>query len=127
MNCMKCGRELKDDAVFCPDCLEDMGKYPVRPGTVVQIPQQPKEHLFRRQHRKVVLTQDEIIHKLKRKVRNLWIVVMVLSVLTILLVAGMATAVYELDVHKIWGTNYTIVDSAGNAIDQSGLPSHSNR
>lgn len=119
MNCMKCGRELKDDAVFCPDCLEEMVKYPVRPETAVHIPQQPKDHLFRRQHRKAVMTQDEIIHKLKKKLRNLRIVAVVLAVLVLLLATAVATAVYELDVHKIWGTNYTIVDADGNAIEQN--------
>ena len=31
MNCMKCGRETENEAVFCPDCLQIMEKYPV-PG-----------------------------------------------------------------------------------------------
>lgn len=39
MHCMKCGRKVEDSHVFCDDCLEDMKKYPVKPGTVVRLPQ----------------------------------------------------------------------------------------
>lgn len=38
MNCLKCGREISDGSVFCDGCLEDMKKYPVKPGTPVQLP-----------------------------------------------------------------------------------------
>lgn len=42
MNCMKCGAELKEDQVFCDECLANMARYPVRPNVVVQLPpQQP--------------------------------------------------------------------------------------
>ena len=38
MYCMKCGRKLKDNQVFCPDCLAIMDDYPVKPGTPIQLP-----------------------------------------------------------------------------------------
>ena len=38
MNCMKCGRETRGEDVFCQDCLTEMKKYPVDPGTVVLLP-----------------------------------------------------------------------------------------
>ena len=39
MNCMKCGRELKESGqVFCPDCLAGFADYPVKPGTPIQLP-----------------------------------------------------------------------------------------
>lgn len=38
MNCLKCGREIPDGSVFCSGCLEDMKKYPVKPGTPIQLP-----------------------------------------------------------------------------------------
>lgn len=41
MHCMKCGRKTEDSHVFCPDCLTEMEKYPVKPGTVVKLPQHP--------------------------------------------------------------------------------------
>ena len=39
MHCLKCGRKTEDPHVFCPDCLIEMEKYPVMPGTVVRLPQ----------------------------------------------------------------------------------------
>ena len=39
MYCMKCGKEIKENQVFCEACLVTMGKYPVKPGTVVRLPQ----------------------------------------------------------------------------------------
>ena len=38
MNCLRCGREIPVGQVFCPDCLADMEKDPVKPGTPVQLP-----------------------------------------------------------------------------------------
>ena len=38
MYCMKCGRKLKDNQVFCPECLAVMDAYPVKPGTPIQLP-----------------------------------------------------------------------------------------
>ena len=35
MNCMKCGREIALGQVFCKDCLEDMDRHPIAPGTPV--------------------------------------------------------------------------------------------
>ena len=30
MGCMKCGKDITDDNVFCADCLQEMEKYPVK-------------------------------------------------------------------------------------------------
>ena len=38
MYCMKCGREISEDNVFCDSCLEDMSRYPIKPGTPIQLP-----------------------------------------------------------------------------------------
>jgi len=38
MNCLKCGREIVSEQVFCDNCLVSMAKHPVDPGTPVQIP-----------------------------------------------------------------------------------------
>ena len=39
MGCLKCGRETQQAQVFCPVCQEAMQKYPVKPGTVIHLPQ----------------------------------------------------------------------------------------
>lgn len=38
MICMKCGKEVEDNGVFCLRCREVMDRYPVEPGTVVTLP-----------------------------------------------------------------------------------------
>ena len=38
MQCMKCGREIPAGQVFCDECLKDMEKYPVKPGTAIHLP-----------------------------------------------------------------------------------------
>ena len=35
MNCMKCGREIALGQVFCKECLIDMDRHPIAPGTPV--------------------------------------------------------------------------------------------
>ena len=36
MKCVKCGRDT--DQTFCESCRDDMARYPVKPGTIVQLP-----------------------------------------------------------------------------------------
>ncbi len=38
MNCMKCGREISPELVFCEECLAEMENYPVKPDTPVVLP-----------------------------------------------------------------------------------------
>lgn len=37
MKCLKCGVEIESTSEFCDDCLQSMDKYPVKPGTVIQL------------------------------------------------------------------------------------------
>ena len=41
MNCMKCGKEIKEPQVFCDSCLATMEKYPVKSNIRVQVPVRP--------------------------------------------------------------------------------------
>ena len=38
MNCLKCGKKTGKTEAFCQECMEVMERYPVKPGTVAQIP-----------------------------------------------------------------------------------------
>ena len=42
MQCLKCGRKIQDGQVFCEGCLQVMQNYPVKPGTVIQLPSRRK-------------------------------------------------------------------------------------
>lgn len=40
MYCLKCGKETLEEKIFCEDCLLLAQRYPVKPGTPVQLPRQ---------------------------------------------------------------------------------------
>lgn len=73
MNCMKCGREIEDGQVFCLDCLLDMEKYPVKPGTIVQLPSSVDFPPCKRSESRYRITPspEEQVLVLKRQVRSL--------------------------------------------------------
>ncbi len=39
MACMKCGKKLGQSQTFCDECLAKMEQCPIKPGTVVKLPQ----------------------------------------------------------------------------------------
>lgn len=90
MKCTKCGRETGEDGVFCGKCLDVMRQYPVKPGTVIQLPQRkaalPKKPLFRKR----TLPPEELVVQQKKTIRWLWvalictILLLVLSVILLL-------------------------------------------
>ncbi len=70
--CMKCGREVKTEQVFCDECLAEMENYPVKPGVVVLLPrreEQPAKPSVRRKHPAVA--PEEQVKKLKKWVAGL--------------------------------------------------------
>ena len=72
MNCMKCGRDLEPGQVFCAECLAEMEKYPVKPGTVVQLPRRREEMPNKKPtRRRSPPTPEERIKTLRRRVRVL--------------------------------------------------------
>ena len=71
MNCMKCGREIPEGQVFCEGCLSEMEKYPVKPGTIVQLPVQPPVTEIRKTRYPKKRTPEERIHRLRTALRVL--------------------------------------------------------
>lgn len=52
MKCMKCGTAVPSDQVFCESCREEMDRYPVRPGTPIQLPNHPEKNYAKNIHKK---------------------------------------------------------------------------
>lgn len=79
MNCVKCGKDTTENNVFCPECLAQMDRYPVKPGTPVVIPDQ---HPVRRPSvRKVRAPEPEdVIRRQKKIIRLLSAAVAVLLI-----------------------------------------------
>ncbi len=67
---MKCGREIQENAVFCPECLADMARYPVKPGTVVLLPTRTAPAAAKKPAKRT-LSPEERIRLLNRRVRRL--------------------------------------------------------
>ena len=114
MNCVKCGREIEENQVFCQSCLEEMEQYPVKPGTAVHIPSRKTEEEFKKVHHKKrpILTPSEQIAKLRKKVLRLRILAVLLMLICGVLGYVVARTVEELDFQRLLGQNYnTIITS----------------
>ena len=73
MKCTKCGRETAENAVFCAKCLSVMERYPVKPGTVIQLPHRkaapPRKPLFRKR----LLPPEELVTQQRKTIKWLWV------------------------------------------------------
>ena len=70
MTCLKCGRET--DQTFCESCREVMARYPVKPGTIVQLPKdRSTAYAHRSQNWRTTISPEIQIEKQKRTIRRL--------------------------------------------------------
>ena len=106
---MKCGREIPAGSVFCEDCLADMEKYPVKPGTVVNIPVQPRQPV-KRTERHPVHTPEQRVKTLTKRVRAMGFA-LTLSV-TLLIGAGalLFSMIRDGETASVLGQNYSTVE-----------------
>ena len=83
MNCLKCGRKVEDGQVFCTDCLVQMEKCPVKPGTAVVLPSRNEPASPRKTavHFRPALTQEEQLRQLKRRVHRLTLALAIMLLL----------------------------------------------
>lgn len=104
MNCMKCGRETPSEQVFCDDCLAEMEKYPVKPGTVVLLPRRRDPSAAKKTVKRRAVPLEDQVKLLKKRVKNLTIA---LAVCLLLLALGIAYMVDHLSkTHFKPGQNY---------------------
>lgn len=83
MTCLKCGRET--DQTFCDLCRAEMEKYPVKPGTIVQLPKDRAALGKRQQSRRQAVPPEVRIAAQRLTIRRLSRAVAVLLTLVILL------------------------------------------
>ena len=116
MNCTKCGRETAGDAVFCKKCLGVMAQYPVKPGTVIQLPQRKKPSPKKSVPRKKTLSPEETVVSQRKTIKWLWIIL----ICTILMLALSVTLLFRLSQrpevinNTTIGQNYMTRDTADN-------------
>lgn len=109
MYCMKCGREIEEGQVFCANCLKDMAKYPVRPGTAVHLPKRPAYAPIRRvAPKRKALSPEEMVKKQRRLIRRLSIALTVASLLAALMVYPAVSYILYND-ELLIGQNYSVI------------------
>ena len=104
---MKCGREIPE-GVFCEDCLSVMEKYPVKPNTVVQIPNRDLAIQSRKPRRRKELTEKEKLIRYEHRVQVLtWIN----GILAVLLAGALVLCLleYRKTLGPPTGQNYSTV------------------
>lgn len=88
MKCMRCASVVASGAVFCQECLADMEKHPVKPGTPINLPRREKVTVTKRSKKRA--------HKPEEQVSALRRLVIWLISLVIILVLALTATVYML-------------------------------
>ena len=79
MQCLRCGKNIPEDTVFCIDCQAEMNKCPVAPGTPVAIPPRPKQN----KPRPRTASKDEQISRLRMRTKRMAIAIGTLALLLV--------------------------------------------
>lgn len=122
MHCMKCGKEIPEERVFCDGCLTVMDAYPVKPDTVVQIQKRPTRP--ERKHQKTV-PLSETVRKQSAVIR--WLV---LAVAALVIAVGLLSGLLLNEIIKNsaqeaetpLGQNYTATDAQENVSRETSAP-----
>ena len=106
MNCMRCGREIPEEQVFCPECLAEMEKCPVKPDATVRIPRRP-DPVLRKNTRKKGTPEEEQIRNLKKQVHILaWLLILAAIVIVVLSIPAIRTLLED-SISLLPGRNYS--------------------
>ena len=89
VNCMRCGRETPGEQCFCEECLLDMERCPVKPGTVVQLPSRRVDVPQRKAPRRKIISPEDQVKALKRRLRGVYIGLVICLLLLGLAVYGL--------------------------------------
>lgn len=107
MACMKCGRETSADQIFCQDCLLDMERYPVKPGTAVLLPIHRESSVTRKAPKRRAPSAEDQVKWLKKRVRLLTILLLLCVLLIVCLAFPAAQHLMEDRVRP--GQNYSSI------------------
>ena len=107
MPCLKCGKETKDNQVFCAHCLSIMEAYPVKSDAHVHLPHRTTKPPVRRPWlKRRSMSADEQLQLAKKTVRLLTCLVVLLMLITIFIGAVLAHTLSTQNNHNL-GRNYT--------------------
>ncbi len=112
MNCMKCGRKIALGQVFCKECLAEMEKYPVKPGTPIVLPTQPTTQPPRRGFTRKPRKLEEQVVVLRRLLLGVSLVLLAVSLAFAITVSVMSEQLQEKDNASLPGQNYSTEGSS---------------
>ena len=114
--CMKCGRETKEDAVFCEECLDYMDRHPVPPNTLVYVPSEKDRAAVKKQSTAhPVASTDEQIKRLNQKVHALGLLFALALGMAVFFGLLSVDALHDLNVSNFMGKNYTAITSSATS------------
>ena len=112
MNCMKCGRKIENNGVFCEGCLSVMEKYPVKQNATLQLPKNRDAVAPKKSNKKKHQTplEDQVNYQ-RRVIRRLGLMVGVLFLAVSLLLGWLLyeTVLTPDKEQNNTGKNYTTV------------------
>lgn len=112
MQCLKCGREIVEGQVFCNGCLKVMAANPVKPNTVVTIPE--RDVRVRRMAPRSQNKSEELVDRLERKIMQLRLWVCMLTAAVMVCVGLLTWQHFAQEDGPVIGQNYTsVTDFAG--------------
>ena len=109
--CIKCGKQVKDEQVFCDSCLQIMERYPVKPGTPVQLPNRAAPALKKSVQRKKPLSVKQQNNRLRKALRWMTIALVVALVALTVTVSMLVHTVQERDMKGAIGKNYNTINT----------------
>ena len=115
MYCMKCGKEIGENQVFCDACLEVMSHYPVPQGTPVPLPNTAASAEKKPAPKKRELSAEE--HLLRFRAATRWLSIVLASTLLVLGIT-ISLLVHELNTPTAAndiGKNYNTVSTLGKS------------
>ena len=116
VRCMKCGREIGDQQVFCEDCLAEMEKHPVKANATVHLPPRtevPAPKKKPRKHRE--LKPEELLRQQRLIIRFLCAALAVSVAAFVLTAVMLLKLIEERDAAPSIGQNYgTVTQSNSN-------------
>ena len=82
MHCLKCGKETKNEQVFCPQCLAVMEVYPVKADVHIQLPNHANRELLKKSGKKRRSpSSEEQLATLRRRNRRLMAALLAMALL----------------------------------------------
>ena len=110
MGCMKCGRDIAPGQTFCQKCLEEMERYPVKPGTPLIIPSRRQDSARRAAPRRKNLSPEEQVKRL-RKANRILSLLLALSLMIAVFLGYIAVLHMMEEERFLPGQNYSSIET----------------